>query len=254
VSGELPLGQWAVYNATLIGRGKTATGFGGGIGWNSRDEASPNVINSIFSEFAVGVLIDTDGANEFTSGSADMRNTIVDAAVGPSGANAIAQLLFTNVVRLNTVESPLLGGVSYTNDMCLNPRPTLVSPAFRNVAAQGPGLVATTYRGAFAPGDQWAYGWSALDELGYLKGAYYPVPAAVTCVATTLSIVQTAGYVDIVFASVPGATYRLLGSTSVNAPLASWTQMGTVNANEATTTFNVPSTAAPQQFYVVVCQ
>jgi hypothetical protein len=58
-----PKSWWTIQNATLIGRGKDARGFGGGVAWNSRDEAAPNVFNSIIAEFAAGVLIDNDAGS-----------------------------------------------------------------------------------------------------------------------------------------------------------------------------------------------
>ncbi|MFM1770491.1 MAG: hypothetical protein RJA22_3020, partial [Verrucomicrobiota bacterium] len=146
-AGELPKSQWTVHNATLIGRGKAVTGFGGGIGWNSRDEAAPTVVNSVFAEFAVGVKVDTDGTNEFNLGLADLRSSVFDVTTAMSDANA--GYLFTDAGRQNSVTAALLGGLSYTNNQGLNPRPAAGSPALSGVASQGAGLVATTYRGAF---------------------------------------------------------------------------------------------------------
>ena len=107
-TGELPKSQWTVHNATLIGRGKTATGFGGGIGWNARDEAAPNVFNTVFANFATGVKVDTDGTNEFFTGQADLRSSIFDVTTAMSDANA--GYLFSDATRLNTLEAALLSG------------------------------------------------------------------------------------------------------------------------------------------------
>ncbi len=74
VAGEQPKSQWVVHNATLIGRGKSVTGFGGGVAWNPRDEAAPLLYNSIFTAFAAGVKVDSDGLAEFDSGLADLRD------------------------------------------------------------------------------------------------------------------------------------------------------------------------------------
>jgi hypothetical protein len=209
--GEQPKSQWTVHNATLIGRGKTETGFGGGVAWNARDEAAPNVINSIFAEFAVGVLIDNDGAAEFVDGLADMRHTIVDAAVGPSEANANAQILFTNGMRMNTVEAALLGGISYTNDFGLDPRPQEGSPALSNVVAGA--SMEVTYRGAFSgPTDSWADGWSALSTLGYL----IPVPAIAEAVSVN-------GTLSLTVQSISGLSYQLQSKPTVEG---TWSDVG----------------------------
>lgn len=64
------------------------------------------------------------------------------------------------------------GGVSYTNDFGLDPRPQAGSPALANVAPQGAGLMQTSYRGAFGPDDQWAHKWTAIYNLGHLRGVW----------------------------------------------------------------------------------
>jgi hypothetical protein len=219
VLGETPKSVWTVHNATLVGRGKNATGFGGGIAWNSRDEAAPNVINSIFAEFNTGVLIDNDGNAEFTSGQASLRNSILDVTTGPSGANANAQILFTDPLRNNTVEGAGLGSVSYTNQMLLNPRLRAISPALTNVAAQPVPLATTTYRGAFGRGDDlWAHKWTALYDLGHLQGTWFPSVTTPSCDANnSVSIVRAAGDATISWISQAGKSYTVKSKTDLNA-------------------------------------
>jgi hypothetical protein len=60
-TGEEPISEWAVYNATLIGRGMGEMGFGGGVAWNPRDEASPKVYDSVVTAFAEGVRLEDLG-------------------------------------------------------------------------------------------------------------------------------------------------------------------------------------------------
>ena len=73
----------------------------------------------------------------------------------------------------NTLEDPLLGGISYTNDTALNPRPQAGSPALAGAVAGAP--MAASYRGAFSGAtDNWADGWTALSTLGYLAAAEEP--------------------------------------------------------------------------------
>jgi hypothetical protein len=206
-AGELPKSQWVVHNATLIGRGKNETGFGGGVGWNARDEAAPNVINSIFAEFALGVLIDNDGVAEFDNGLADLRNTILDVALAPSGANTNAQQLFSVAGRSNVVEAAMLGGISYTNNAGLNPRPLTGGSALSNVAAQGEGLVQTSFRGAFSENDTWADGWTALARLGFLA------TGAPQITEPTLTVALSNGQIQITFPSAAGRSYQVQSST-----------------------------------------
>jgi hypothetical protein len=124
------------------------------------------VYNSVFTRFAEGVRLDNDGLIYFTNGPAGTWNTVWDVA---TSANANGQFLFTRAGLTNKVEDPLLGGVSYTNNLGLNPRPLAGSPALSNVLPGAPVTVA--YRGAFAPNGNWADGWTALSREGYLAPA-----------------------------------------------------------------------------------
>jgi hypothetical protein len=149
IDGELPISNWKAYNVTLIGRGKTNTSFGGGAAWNLRDEAAPEMYNSIVTEFNQGLLLDNDGLRYATNGPAGAWNTIWNVS---DAANSNGDFFFTTASYTNTVEDPLLGGISYTNDAVLDPRPQAGSPAFNNVLGGAP--VAANYRGAFSgPGD-----------------------------------------------------------------------------------------------------
>ncbi|HKS38467.1 MAG TPA: hypothetical protein VJW76_14835, partial [Verrucomicrobiae bacterium] len=166
-----PFSQWTVHNATLIGRGTNNVSFGGGRGWNARDEAAPNVLNTVFAEFNTGLLLDTDGLYHWTNSPAlaDARNNVWDVATNTANANG--DFVFSEVNRTNTVEAALLGGISYTNDVAgLDPRPQPGSPLLAHVLTGAP--VPVTYRGAFSgPSDNWADGWTALSSLGYLSEA-----------------------------------------------------------------------------------
>jgi hypothetical protein len=248
LSGELPKSQWVVHNATLIGRGKAATGFGGGIGWNARDEAAPNVINTVFADFSVGVLIDNDGAAEFFTGQADLRNSIFDVTAGPSAANTNADFLFTDAARMNTVEAAGLRGISYTNDLGLNPRPQSGSPALSNVAPQGAGLTPTTYRGAFSPDDRWADGWTALSTLGILKG----VPGGPGCTAVTISVAINGSNIEITFQGQAGLNYQVRSTSDLSANPIVWTPEGPPLSGSGTLTFSAPISGAAK-FYRVAC-
>ena len=181
-TGELPIGQWSAYNATLIGRGKGEASGSLGVGWNARDESAPNVFNSVFSDFNQGLLLDSDGLFHFTNSPAlaFIENNVWDVN---TNANPAGEFLFTTPEFTNTIESALLGGISYTNDLGLDPRPQAGSPVYVDVRAGAP--VATTYRGAFSgPTDDWADGWTALSSLGYLKAAEEEPPISNLVVVT----------------------------------------------------------------------
>ena len=222
VGDALPFSQWAAYNVTLIGRGKTNTLFGGGSGWNARDEAAPNVINSVIAEFNNGLLLDTDGLYHWTNTLfANALNNVWD---NTTAGNANGLTFINDIARNNYVGAAKLGGISYTNDLAaLDPRPQAGSPALTNVLAGAP--TATSYRGAFKPNDSWADCWSGLSTEGYLEVS---VPE--------LTIQQVGGNVEITWLGLPGKTYQLESTTSLNAPVV-WGNEGAalVGAGDFTT-------------------
>lgn len=250
VGDALPFSDWAVHNLTLIGRGKADVAFGGGSGWNARDEAAPKVYNSVIAEFNKGLLLDADGLFHWTNTTvrAEARNNIWD--VTTASANANGEFVFTTPGFNNTVEAAGLGGISYTNDVAgLDPRPQAGSPALSGVLAGAP--MATTYRGAFSgPNDNWADGWTFLSQAGFLKPAVgVPVPNPVT-----LTITPNGANVDISFTSQAGFNYTL-ESTGTLSPAGWGTATGVTPANPqtgtgGTLTFTVPAADAAKFFQV----
>jgi hypothetical protein len=223
-SGEAPKCQWTVSHATLIGRSSAEAGFGGGIAWNARDEAAPTVINTIFTAFAAGVKVDGDGLAEFDAGLADLRNSIfgVPANAGTSDANAA--YLFTDTARTNSIADPLLGGISYTNDVAtLDPRPQTGSPALSNVLPVPAGLQQVNYRGAFSQTDNWADGWTALSKAGFLKEGTVQPPAPPE-IAGSISASGTEFVVTLT--SVAGVTYQLQSAEDLGANPINWVDAG----------------------------
>ncbi|MBC8003608.1 MAG: hypothetical protein H7X97_13565, partial [Opitutaceae bacterium] len=188
VFNEAPISRWTVYNATLIGRGTGETLATRKTAWSPRDEPAANVVNSIFTEWNSGLRMEGDALYHYTNsptlGNAlnniwNVINTL-DSATTPRG-----DFLFSDVNRSNTVVNPLLGGISYTNNAGLNPRPQAGSPALSNVLAGAP--VPVAYRGAFSgPSDNWADGWTALATMGFLTNAT-AAPANVINVTTDIA-------------------------------------------------------------------
>jgi len=219
-SGEAPISQWAVYNMTLIGRGLTDGGFGGGIAWNLRDEAAPNVINSVITEFNQGLRLDSDGLLNVDNGLGNALNNIWNVT---TDADANGQIFFTDGARMNTSEDPLIGGVSYVNDGGLNPRPLPGSPALGGVLSGAP--MAVNYRGAFSgPADNWADGWTALASLGFLS-------AGDPCgTSPILSVVQAGGSVEITFMTSIGCSYQVRSTGEIAATPIVWSSVGSAIA------------------------
>lgn len=245
IGDRLPFSQWSAYNVTLLGRGFTNVLYGGGSAWNARDEAAPNLYNSVITEFNKGLLLDTDGLYHWTNSPAlaDARNNVWD--VTTASANANGEFVFSNGSRNNTVEAALLGGVSYSRDLGLDPRPQAGSPVFNNVLAGAP--MPVNYRGAFAgPSDHWADDWSFLSTAGYLKPALI-VPE---CPQPALSMLLNGANVDLSWSSTTGCSYQLQAKSTITG---AWNPVGSSVAGDGSTkTVSVPATGTEQYFQLSV--
>ena len=262
-SGSAPIGNFEIYNATYIGAGTNTTGARAFI---SREYAAPKVFNTIFTEFNIGGNIDDRSGGHFTNGVAKFQHNIFwnfasNGVAQNYGQNAIATWVLTNAANSNLFVDPMLTKISRTNTPAfgLDPRPKAGSPALTSpITAPNDGFYTpVSYRGAFGTLN-WASDWGFAAESCLITGAGAGVPpplapAGPTCVATTLGIVQNGSNVDITFASVSGAGYRLLTSNDPTASLATWSNAGTLTALGATSTFSVPTSGAGR-FFVVVCQ
>lgn len=182
-----------IYNATLIGSGATsANSLSSGLIF--RDNSGGKVHNSIIHDYRTyAVRIETesaqsqDSAKRLAAGDLSITNNIF----GTFGAGTTDATLFispnattggaapsTNYTadhvkannRINT--DPQLTGISRTRNKGLDPRPATGSPAL--TGAKTPptdGFFAQTdYIGAFKAAN-WAKGWSAISQLGYLTDA-----------------------------------------------------------------------------------
>jgi len=114
------------------------------------------------------------------------------------------------------------------------------------------------FKGAFT-NLNWAADWGFAAESGLMSGAGVGIPRPAcpptepVCTATTLGIIKNGANVDVTFASVPGATYQLFGSSDITAPRSSWAPLGSLTATGTTSTLSVAASAA-QQFLTVRCQ
>jgi hypothetical protein len=149
-----------------------------------RDNTGGNYWNSIFGDFnatAGNIAItvekkDDDGIedseNRMLAGDLALVNNIwFDFGAG-SGLADIAPQDFVQThlaANGNTIEDPLLMGISREFDGMLDPRPSAGSPALTGAASiDDEYFMATAYRGAFDPNAElWTAGWTALDQLNY---------------------------------------------------------------------------------------
>lgn len=240
--GEEPISQWYGYNATMIGRGKEETSSSLGTAWNVRDETAPNVFNSIFVAWDKGIKLDPDGLYHFqtTPPSARIANNVWDVTTGATSTDG--EFIFTTAEFLNTIEEAMLGGISYAPDQGLDPRPQAGSPAFENVVAGAP--VAVSYRGAFSgPNDNWADGWTALSQLGYLKPG---VPDLTTPVILGFSVAEQTATASV--QSVAGMSYQLETKSSI---AGSWSEAGNVVPGDGNPIVLEASAAGAHAFFRV---
>lgn len=171
--GNSPLGQFTIYNATVIGAG-AGSGGNNNNAFTIRDYASPRIYNSIFTDFAQrGVSIDVRSKEHLDSGKLDLRDNIW---WGFTDGNTAANLdilnsgvLFNDSDRRNAIVNPLLRHISRTNDMNLDPRPVADSPALstdRLPPSDDPFYTQASYKGAFDGSTLWIQGWTALSQYG----------------------------------------------------------------------------------------
>jgi len=164
-----------------------------------RDGAGGMYANSIFTDFPTKAIevedraadVGTDARKHMEDGDLVFKNNIwFNFATGDEftademiqvtedAEDATAAFLATHLTdNNNTVEDPLLAGISRDQDQGLDPRPNPESPAWTNVVdvtAEADGIMATEYRGAFGE-TNWATVWSALDGLGYFGNLYTDV-------------------------------------------------------------------------------
>lgn len=201
---EQPRSVWSVYNATYVGNG-TSTAL------NVRDESGANYVNSVFTQFAGGILIDNDAKYEFqVSGEANLLNNIFDVTTFSQG-NTNAVFLLDDAARANVQTAAQLIGVSRTNDGGLDPRPAAGSPALSGARVPNDAqLIAVSYRGAFGPHELWTRGWTAMDQLGILTKA--PVEASEF---VELAAAFNTGQVHISFPTQAGSVYEVQSSTDL---------------------------------------
>jgi len=178
-AGNEPVGDFEIYNATYVGAGTEGTGARAFI---ARENAAPNVFNSIWTEFNLGVNIDDKSAVHFADGVAKFQNNILwnFASNGVAQAywqNANGEAVLTNEANANLFVDPLLTGISRTNVPAqgLDPRPQAGSPALSSpVSAPDDGFYSpVNYRGAFGANDLWIAGWTFASQVGLVA----PAPA-----------------------------------------------------------------------------
>ncbi|SMO43753.1 T9SS type A sorting domain-containing protein [Gracilimonas mengyeensis] len=180
-----PFAYPVISNATYIGPGVTSTPSGDpGQMLQFRDNTGALYTNSIFTDHpgeAVNVE-DVDGTDAFDSrarleaDSLNISNSVFFAFGTGSTIADIANADYTAGMlsaNNNEITDPEINGVSRTDDGGLDPRPGNSAVLSGAQIPNDPFFSQVSYKGAFG-GKNWAAGWTALEEYGYLSAADAP--------------------------------------------------------------------------------
>ena len=181
---ETPISEVTVANLTAIGRGDDGSS---NSPINPRDNATVKLYNSIFTEYAGSIEIESDigdvmpdiKGNIFWSHITD-NNTAASFGTSGSDGDLDATAYFTEASNNNSIEDPGLLGISRTKgSFALDPRLASDSAALTGAETiSGTGLTQVDYKGAFNTYDLWIDGWTKLSETGYLSLAIIPPPGS----------------------------------------------------------------------------
>jgi hypothetical protein len=168
-----------IYNATFIGMGPTNADANpaGNTALRLRNDVGISYNNSIFTQFGnKGLRIQSPTTERYLNDDFQLRNNLW---FGFGDGNAPADFIrvdgadATTIINKvlaegNEVGDPMLGGVSRIPNGGLDPRPNSGSPALGGaVTPDDEWFDETLYRGAFSFSNNWAAGWTHLDEQGY---------------------------------------------------------------------------------------
>lgn len=178
-----PLANPLIYNATYLGRGATATG--GGAVTRFKEFGGGRHFNSIFADFSTSNAFQVDSGAGATSWNRlfDSTNQLVmqnnlwfKSPAQTSFTQFVSRVTLANYLAANqnTIQNPLLRGISRTANQQLDPRPQPNSPALtlpRKDLPQGdPWWTPANYYGAFDPNAvSWLWGWTSVYQNGILN-------------------------------------------------------------------------------------
>jgi len=171
-----------IYNATYLGAGKNSAS--GKTVLRLREAWGGMYKNSIFGDYpGKGVTIESkkqpDSKDRLLAGELVLANNIwFELAAGGDWANIGVEDYTANhlAANNNSYENPQLKGISRSQNLGLDPRPTADGPAYQNLAsypADDEFFERVNYKGAFGS-TNWAAGWTALSQYGFLASATVP--------------------------------------------------------------------------------
>ena len=184
-----------IYNATLIGMGPT-NGDGNGADNNGirvRNDVAISYNNSIFVEFANKAMRmqNPSTVRYVTNDDFQLRNNLWNGFGDGTALTDIIRVDDDNITQQqvidkllaegNSTDDPDLGSIGRMPNGMLDPRPNAGSPALSGAhTPDDDWFAATSYRGAFSAVDNWALGWTHLDEQGYFGDWAVPEVEVIT--------------------------------------------------------------------------
>lgn len=172
-----PISNVTVTNLTAIGLGTSGTGNGSNSPINPRDNATVNLHNSVFVNYARGIEIESDIGSVAPVISSNIwwshvaaNNTAANWGTSQgSSSDQDATSYFTTASLNNAIVAPMVKGIAYTaRSNGLDPRPSSPeSPIWTLPTVAITGVAATDYVGAFG-NSLWISGWTNLSIAGYL--------------------------------------------------------------------------------------
>ena len=175
----MPFTTPVIANATYIGSSLASGNANNGLGLLFRDNFGGSYYNSVLTEFfgTAGISIEDLDSGEDSRARLDEGTIVVANNVwwdfgGQNDLNEIGNNEQWTIDHLaangNEIVEPGIRGISRTDDAGLDPRPTASSPLLTGGAdLEDDWFDNVNYRGAFGSSN-WAAGWSALDQLGYM--------------------------------------------------------------------------------------
>jgi hypothetical protein len=217
VTNAVPVANYVVRNATLIGAG-TDSGANNALRFRRGNQAS--WINSVFTQFGgIRVLISDDGVSTPTV----VNN--VWFGFGQTAGDDYGSIYVP--AESNPVADPLLRGVSRTADRGLDPTVLPASPVFTAAGATpADGFWSqVNYAGAFNQ-ENWMQDWSALDAEGFLRATAIAVrgPTGSAPVVPNATITRTETGFRLEFPTEAGRTYIIQVRSSLNS--GTWSEAG----------------------------
>jgi hypothetical protein len=200
--GEAPFSKPTIYNATYIGSGASSNQLDNEFALLFRDNAAGTYANSIFTDFADKALSiedlaagEGDSHQNILNGDLVLKNNlwfgfgagatladIVDTYSG--GDDPIALDIIAHLgANTNQLADPNIAGISRIADAQLDPRLNAGSPALTAGDVPTDGFFdVVSYHGAFNNSDNWALGWTALDQKGYFGDLVTPIVGQTICI------------------------------------------------------------------------